>query len=313
MGNLQSPIDIRDRVFFSVDGASSGPCLIFVCGIHGNEAMPVRAAYAIADELRELAPRINGKLVFALGNIPALQKGVRFIDCDLNRLWTADEWAQVKEALPLNCPNELIERRQLIEHLTPDLMQSERKVYCVDLHTFSAPGPAFMIPLMGDSTMATLADSFQIPAVFGVAESLGGHFVESVHQLGHIACGIEIGQHDDLQAVQSTRAIISLMLKALGLVSDEIFQKLRTVESEQCLRQTSTPCAGKYQLVQNYMFETEGEFAMESGYSSFDRVEQGELLGRDSKGEVRAAVGGYILMPLYQKRGLCGFSIVERI
>jgi succinylglutamate desuccinylase len=312
MGNLQSSIGIRDRIFYEAEGSADGPCLIFVCAVHGNEPMPVHAAYDIVDRLKALSPEIKGKLIFALGNMSALARGERFIDVDLNRLWTVDSSKQILGDLAASTPSEYTEYRQLWDVLKKDVEQRERKTYLVDLHTFSSPGPAFLLPLISDPEAPDIANYLGIPMVHGVAASLGGHLIEYVHRFGHSAFGIEAGQHDDVRTIVRARAAIGLVLQKLGLLDQSTLSHLVSGEDIDYLRSTAADKAGTYSLCYNYLFEREGEFKMEPGFTSFDEVQEGQLLGRDSLGEVRAKQNGYILMPLYQKKGKSGFIIIEK-
>jgi succinylglutamate desuccinylase len=47
------------------------------------------------------------------------------------------------------------------------------------------------------------------------------------------------------------------------------------------------------------------------GFRSFQRIEAGEILATDGKGEVRSPETGLLLLPLYQPQGEDGFFLVR--
>ena len=55
----------------------------------------------------------------------------------------------------------------------------------------------------------------------------------------------------------------------------------------------------------------EDGFKMNPGYSNFQQITEGEVLGQDINGDVKAPHSGYIMMPLYQKQGDEGFFITQ--
>jgi len=53
-------------------------------------------------------------------------------------------------------------------------------------------------------------------------------------------------------------------------------------------------------------------FEMLPGFVSFQTISEGDLLGRNDRGELRAPEGGGILMPLYQRQGNDGFFVIRK-
>ena len=54
-------------------------------------------------------------------------------------------------------------------------------------------------------------------------------------------------------------------------------------------------------------------FRMLDGHEGFDTIEPGQLLATDAGGDITAPVGGYLLMPLYQKQGNDGFFVAHEM
>ena len=74
------------RIIGSIEGKTKGPTVVFFGGIHGNETAGV---FALKEVFDQLSPEdIKGNAYAITGNLSALEVNQRFIDTDLNRLWT---------------------------------------------------------------------------------------------------------------------------------------------------------------------------------------------------------------------------------
>src|SRR6185295_16753547 len=74
----------------SIRGSLPGPTLIILGGIHGNEPAGVLAAERVWRRMQERRAVLHGAVVLLRGNTRALEQGVRYINTDLNRQWTAE-------------------------------------------------------------------------------------------------------------------------------------------------------------------------------------------------------------------------------
>ena len=70
------------RILGQFYGTENGPTVIIFSGIHGNEKAGVHASGKVIDKIRERNLKFKGNLHFILGNINALNKGVRFEKVD---------------------------------------------------------------------------------------------------------------------------------------------------------------------------------------------------------------------------------------
>lgn len=66
-------------------GAAAGPTLIVVGSIHGNEPAGAEALFRVSETVAPKQEHLSGRVYLIAGNTRGLPKGVRFIDCDLNR------------------------------------------------------------------------------------------------------------------------------------------------------------------------------------------------------------------------------------
>ena len=85
--------EVEERLLGRIEGAHSGPTLLCVAGIHGNEPAGVHAARRVLRALADRRTEMTGELVAFAGNMSALAAGRRFVDRGLNRAWTAGRLA----------------------------------------------------------------------------------------------------------------------------------------------------------------------------------------------------------------------------
>ena len=124
------------RILGEYGAGTSGPILIVVGGIHGNEPSGVPALQRIFAGLEENKPEMCGRIVGLAGNRLALERGVRFIDQDLNRIWGKSDSGLGS--------HEECERDELLEILTRE-SRGNCRVVVLDLHATSADGAPFSI------------------------------------------------------------------------------------------------------------------------------------------------------------------------
>ncbi len=78
----KAPSQIGDHLIASIRGAQSGPTLIVLGGIHGNEPAGPLAAHRVVAALEERRSCLRGEVILLAGNTLALHRGVRYIDAD---------------------------------------------------------------------------------------------------------------------------------------------------------------------------------------------------------------------------------------
>ena len=155
-----------------VEAAEPGPTLICLGGLHGNEPAGVLAIDRVLKQIFRRSEGLRGRLIGLTGNITALAAGRRFVRHDLNRIWRPGRVEQLSAlAGPLNDEDqELVELNASLSRI---LDEAPGRVYLLDLHTISGPGPAFAIL---DDTLQNreVALDFPVPLVLGLEEKLGG-------------------------------------------------------------------------------------------------------------------------------------------
>ena len=87
-----------ERIVGRARGRPSGPTLLVVSAIHGNEPAGVRASRAVIKRLTGERHPLRGEIVCIVGNVGAAKKGVRYQVKDLNRAWSEDRVEKLRRA-----------------------------------------------------------------------------------------------------------------------------------------------------------------------------------------------------------------------
>jgi len=306
----QKPISVTNRVIGRIRGAIDGPVFIFIGGMHGNEPSSITALKKVFAELEKMDQLYHGEVLGLAGNLPALQQGVRFIDEDLNRIWLPEIIDKVRDT-----PEELLETserkelKQLLRCMDPYLNEAgNKKVYFIDLHSFSAREGMFAIT-SPDKKNKNIAAFLNVPLIYGIEQELKGAAVRYVLDRKGIALAFEAGQHEQEKTIYNQEAAIWMLLEAAGMIERSEFKSFDRYEAYFIREAAKLP--ENVRLVYRHVFRPGDEFRMEPGYENFQWVEEGEVLARDKNGPIKAKCSGYILMPLYQKQGSDGFFIVR--
>ncbi len=304
---------VIERVLGSYGTHGTGrPLLIVVGGIHGNEPGGVLAAQEVIRSLAARRPAIAGRVVFLSGNRQALEAGTRFLEVDLNRIWSPDRIEALRTRPAENDRPEERELRELHSEIERELAAADGRVVFLDLHSTSANGAPFAI--IGD-TLANrdIAFVLGIPVILGLEENIGGTLLEYFGNLGHVAVGFEGGQHEAPTTRAHDEAAIWITLVSAGLmqaidVPDHAGHVARLARVGQDLPRV-------VEILHRHGISPEDDFRMHPGYVNFQPVAEGELLAYAEPGhrEVRAPRGGMILMPLYQAKGREGFFLARTV
>lgn len=310
------------RIIGERSGSQHGPLLIVLAQIHGNEPagyLALKELFKRIDEEYWHKPHFDfrGKIVGLFGNMAASKKGVRYIDTDLNRLWTDENVARIlsspKSKLELS---EEVQLFEIIETINEYVKNYEpKRVVILDLHTTTAFGGIFIIPSKEEKSRQ-LGLHIHAPILHGFLDDLQGtvlhHFTKQHYShLDLSSICFESGQHDSPESVEhAVSAIIQCFLGMGGFYPEDIETK-----HEQLLANDSAGLPKEAQLVYSHRIEPGDNFKMREDkiYCNFDRVEKGELLAYDRHGEIRSRCDGLIMMPLYQKQGNDGFFLIKDI
>jgi succinylglutamate desuccinylase len=300
-------------VLGTYDAGVAGPTVAIVAGMHGNEPAGIAAAQRLLSALRGATARLRGRLVALAGNLSALAAGQRFLERDLNRLWTADQITRLEGTPPADDDTEQAEQRALLSVLRTLGREAEgagQELVVLDLHSTSAPSAPFAI--INDTLRSrALALAVPIPLVLGLEESVRGALIDYTADAGHEFVGLEGGEHHAPATAELLEAAVWHVLVKLGALRREDVPDL-AAHAER-LRRAASGAPGVVEVLYRHEIAPGDDFRMEPGFRSFQPVRAGHLLARDRRGPVAAPLDGLLLLPLYQERGEDGFFIARPV
>ena len=219
----------------------SGPVLIVVGGLHGNEPAGVLALQRVFAELAEGTTRLRGRLVGLCGNRKALTQGQRYLVDDLNRSW----WPERVERLrsidkALDAEDEEI--RELDRELQSVLREAKGAAYFLDIHSTSGDGGVFST-FDDNLPNRDFAMTLPVPQVIGLEEELSGTLVGYLNDRGLTAIGFESGQHEDPESVDRAAAAIWIALHTAGLIQGSARQVVESRSAPGAGCRASSRCA----------------------------------------------------------------------
>ena len=307
----------RNRTLIEFEGDSGGPLLVVIGAIHGNELAGLKALELVGKML-EVEPVTNpdfyfhGKMIGIVGNWPAIDRKVRFIEDDLNRIWYADRISKIRGMHP---SERSIEENELLEILNTIHFHIEHynptELILLDLHTTSSGGGIFAIPTR-DPKSLFIAQNLHAPVILEMLDGISGttlhYFTHSnFSSLRTTAVAFEAGQHEEERSVNRWIAAIISCLRSIGCVNQS---DVETIHDE-VLQLYSERLPKISKLLYRHEISNGDGFSMIKGFKNFDFIEKGTLLANDNTGPIYAKESGRLLMPLYQDQGSEGFFIIS--
>ena len=300
-------------------GKLPGPLFICFGGIHGNEKAGVIALETIFQLLHReqaLYPDLHfqGHFIGIRGNLAALKEGKRFIDRDLNRIWTPVVINRLKSSTSLSFRSEDYELYALLNFLQ-GLVNADHyeEIIVMDLHTTTADGGIFSIAPDHDNRSLEMALKLHAPVVKGILRGLKG---TTLHYFSDLPLAVpkrvvifEAGQHDDPLSVNRCISAIMNALRTIGCISaDSVATKY-----DDLLKEYARNLPVLTELIMIHHVHPSDQFKMKVGFQNFQVVRKGDLLAYDRNGAIKAVENGMILMPMYQEQGEDGFFLIREI
>lgn len=299
-----------DRLIGHIKGLQKGPTVVFFGGVHGNEMAGVHALEEVFLKLDSNSPDLKGSIFGIRGNLPAISKGARFLEKDLNRLWTEKNIKEIV-ARPKNqlCKEEaeLLEINQLILKL---LSTCEPPYYFIDLHTTSSKSLPFIT--MSDAMInRKFSRLFPVPIILGIEEFLEGPLLSHMNKKGYVSLGFESGQHFENSSVENSISFIWLALFFIGTLHemDETLYR----QHYNRLRMAAQGKDRFYEVKYRLGIDKHAQFEMRGGFESFQNIKKGTLLAKHEQEEIKTKSDSILFMPLYQNLGEDGFFLIRKI
>jgi hypothetical protein len=281
------------------------PTLVIFGGIHGNEQAGVKALQKVCDYIEDHQIPLKGNFYAIKGNLQALERNERYIDLDLNRLWTEEvmqDFANLQESDAAEL-KEAIELKAVIKEI---LDAHSGPFYFLDIHTTSSFSTPF-ITISDSLNNRRFAAKFNIPTVLGIEEYLEGPLLTYLNEFGHVSLGFEAGQHKEESSVMNSIDFIWKSLRFSNCISKQHFKSFERRKLQK------HPISIFFHIVYRYSIQPNERFFMRKGYTNFKNIKKGTPLALSNGSSINSPCNGFIFMPLYQKQGNDGFFIVCKI
>jgi succinylglutamate desuccinylase len=192
--------------------------LLLSVGVHGDETAPIEMLAQLLERLSQEPHELQLDLMVAVGNIAAIAQGKRFIDADLNRLFTNErgELQNTSEA----------ERADVLMRATGAFFQGEGvEKWHLDLHTAirKSAYPTFaivpdVIAERGKQALAAWLGGAGIGAIVLNSQLAPTYSAYTATRFSAVACTAELGQvgmlgHNDMSQFEVTAAALDTMLR----------------------------------------------------------------------------------------------------
>lgn len=307
---LQKIISI-DRFIGKIHGKANRPTVVIFSGIHGNEKAGV---FALKEVFKQIDHKnVKGNIYGISGNHEGLQKNQRFIDVDLNRIWTKEniikltQHTQFSNELLNNEEQNLVDLFKLLEEI---INSNEGPFYFIDIHTTSSKTTPFIT--INDALINRIFSKlFPVPIVLGIEEYLNGPLLSYINELGYISLGFEAGQHYDSESINNSVSFVFLTLFFSGILKESDSIKLKTHLNQ--LKSETSLSSSFFEIIYLQKIKLTETFKMEPGFKNFQSVKKGTKLAFSNGRLIKSKYNAKIFMPLYQDKGNEGFFIIKRI
>ncbi|MEE9270564.1 MAG: succinylglutamate desuccinylase/aspartoacylase family protein [Candidatus Krumholzibacteria bacterium] len=290
-------------------GEPDGPLLIVVAGLHGNEPAGVEACRRLFERLGSERSAMQGRAVAFIGNLTALEREERFVDRDLNRMWSTEDLA-VLGGDSSHHTVEQREQRELIASMESELDNGRHPVIVIDLHSTSAFGAPFCI--ISDTLQnRRIAFPWSVPVILGLEEAIHGTIQEYFGARGYITAAVEGGQHRDPETADRLESVLWITLVTAGFLRESDVPGLSA--HRDCLRRVSRGLPSVVEVFYRHGLVANNGFEMQPGFRNFSTVRRGQRVARDGDGDIVARANGLLILPNYQKSGNDGFFLGRRV
>jgi len=295
-----------NRIIKKIQGSVEGPTVVFFAGIHGNEAAGVNALIEVFEHLK--TEDVKGTIYGIKGNLKALETGQRYIDEDLNRVWTKNRLKDLDSKKHLNIEEQ--EQKDLFAILNDIISTNLGPIYFIDFHTTSSQTLPFIT--INDALInRKFGKLFPVPIVLGIEEYLEGPLLSYINELGYVSLGFESGQHDDVEAITNSISFIYLTLVFTNSIA--IDKVIGFPIHYNQLKTKSKDLIDIFEVVYLHRIKNGDVFAMEKGFESFQSIKKHTFLAVSNNKPIASKYNAKLFMPLYQTKGNEGFFIIKRI
>lgn len=265
---------------------SNAPSVVCIIGAtHGDEPAGVYALKKLFDHLQNKEWVVQGIDIFGLiGNPDAYEKGVRFIDQNLNRMFQEKFLNN-----PTNLSLEVVRARE-IKGLFVSLKNKYEKVYIIDVHSVSLSDLQMAVYLKDDLESKEIITRISpISLNFAFDEGcVPGSTSECASSIGCTGFAIEAGSHASPNASLVALDIIERFLEDLSVF----------VEKKISYKNVPYYVPGEkrtYTTLERIIPQNNFRFTIEQASELF--LPQGAVFGENSEGKIITKQDCYMMMP----------------
>lgn len=189
--------------------------LLISVAVHGDETAPVELVALLLEQLSQTPTVLACDLMLIIGNLAAVASAKRFIDVDLNRLFTPGrtEFGQTQEG----------QRADQLMALTTRFFDGHKNGWHLDLHTAirASVYPSFaIVPGNPDESLVQWLGSAGIEAVVLSPDAQLTFSAFTARHLGVLSCTAELGRigtlgNNDLSQFAATQKALDLLLRGV--------------------------------------------------------------------------------------------------
>jgi len=278
--------------------------LLAVGGMHGNEPDGVVALQAVAQRLTTTPVKIKGDLLMLAGNLPALERNLRYVERDLNRCWTAGSIERLRRDGPAGIEDK--QQLGLVRALDIALRAARGQVFVLDLHCTSAEGVPFVMAPDTPEDRA-LAEMVPLPLVLGLLETITGTLTSYLKERACRVLALEGGRNGTSASIMNLDAALWLFITGIGLVAPNRVPGIAEYRARLSRAKGDLPAV--IHVHHRRSVGAEDCFRMEPNFTNLQRIERGQLLAKDKRGEIRAEEDGFLVLPVYQSLGNDAFFL----
>ena len=280
--------------------------IIFISAIHGNENSGVIALKRFFKEIKELDIKIDGTIIGLIGNLGALKNNRRYIDIDMNRLWT-NKLMQSKSNHRKAEGKEVLMLKELIEKIIT--LKKKKNITIIDLHNTSSPNGVFSI--VNNLKEKKIAEHLKVPIINNLLNKVKGSFAQYYSDQKIETIVFEGGAIGDPASINNHEVSVWKMLEKKDFIDINCIPH-RVQKNYTKMNHFSKNTQGYYFVKYIHKITEESDFLMNPNMQNFEQIKKNQIIGSDKNGMVKSPYDGFLLMPLYQKEGKEGFYIITK-
>ena len=245
-------------------GINDGPISVILAGVHGDERGGIDAFQKILHNLKIQ----NGKVFFILGNPRAIEKGVRFTESNLNRMFKDDTLISKEE-------------KETYEYKRAQFLKTylDQASALLDIHSsFTPKSQPFVIAEPNSSEITKFLPFDLIVSGFDNVEPGGTDYY--MNKNGSIGICIECGYLDDIDTQNTAKDSIFSFLKIRG-----------HIESLDLLE----PINQSFILIDTIYYTKTNKFILAKEFKDFEKISAGQKIATDGEEEIVSDKDGVIL------------------